>query len=434
MWGLFGLVKWESTRSAWWAALTGFCMGFIPTIRYPEALFLLAFALFVGQSWRRADGLRSLVAGVLGAAVPIIALAVRNQSAFGAFWRTGYSVSGEQTGFGISYFVSYFIPYLFLMLTLGAAAVFVVGVRGMVVLCQRPETRRREQLLVALVLPITLLYMSYYHRPGHNSTRFLLPTFFVYTIAAVEFLKIRTEAEPAQGKKLAGILLALTILWGLPLSLYELRALKRDNALLASISRVLEQHVEPGSILIAHSGLQQHLDFIGNWRLAPEEAFDGHTRPHRPGGPPGSHDGEPPPSEGHSPAESCRVFRHQIARWAGDRHRVYWVTTQGRLKDVSSRLGTDDRWVMVTEIEVPETPGAPPAEPPRPPQGPGPRGPGRGWFGWGGPPPPPPDQDQRPDPPRDSRRNGRGRPGGPPRLEVPADGRFLLVEWKLHES
>ena len=269
MWGLFGLVKWESTRSAWSAALSGFCMGFIPTVRYPEALFLLAFALFVAMSWRRADGYRSLVAGLVGAAVPIIALAVRNQSAFGAFWRTGYSISGEQTGFGIGYLIDYFIPYLFLILTLGAAAVFVVGVRGMVLLCKRPETRRRGQLLITLVFPITLLYMSYYHRPGHNSTRFLLPTFFVYAIAAVEFLKIRTEAEPARGKKLAGILLGLTILWGLPLSLYELRALNRDNAMLASISRVLEQHVQPGSILIAHSGLQQHLDFVGRWRLRP---------------------------------------------------------------------------------------------------------------------------------------------------------------------
>ena len=76
---------------------------------------------------------------------------------------------------------------------------------------------------MALDLPITLLYMAYYHPPGHNSTRFLLPTFFIYTIAAVEFLKIRTENEPARAKKETGILLGLTILWGLPLSLYELR-------------------------------------------------------------------------------------------------------------------------------------------------------------------------------------------------------------------
>ena len=169
--------------------------------------------------------------------------------------------------------MSYFFPYLMLLLTLGAGAVFVVGVWGMIVLCQRHETRLRGQFLVALVLPITLLYMAYYHRPGHNSTRFLLPTFFVYTIAAVSLLKLRTQAEPARGKKLTRILLAFTVLWGLPLSLYELQALRRDNAVLASVTRDLRLHVEPGSILIAQSGLQQHLDFVGGWRLAPRKGL-----------------------------------------------------------------------------------------------------------------------------------------------------------------
>jgi 4-amino-4-deoxy-L-arabinose transferase-like glycosyltransferase len=331
MWGLFGLVQWERTRSAWWAAFSGICMGVIPSIRYPETLFLIAFACFVALSWRRSDGTRSLVAGVLGASVPILALAVRNQMAFGAFWRTGYSISGEQTGFGIGFFLRYFIPYLFLMLTIGAGAVFVVGVRGMVVLCQRPETRRRGQFLVALVLPITLLYMSYYWHPGHNSMRFLLPTSFVYTIAAIHLLQIRTQSDPARGRKLARILLAVTIVWGLPLSLFELRPLKRDNAALARVSRLLQRYVEPGSILIAQSGLQQHLDFLGGWRLAPEEAFEGRVRPPRPGGPPSFRDDEPRRTEGPAPTERSKTFRQQIARWAGDGYKVYWITTQAAI-------------------------------------------------------------------------------------------------------
>ena len=428
MWGLFGLISWERTRSVSWALLCGFCLGMIPTIRYAEAVFFFAFAYYVWRSWRPIDGFCSMAAGVIGAAVPIVALAVRNHEAFGAFWRTGYSISGEQTGFGIGYLIGYFFPYLVLLLTLGAGAVFLVGARGIVVLCQRPDTRLRGQLLAALVLPITLLYMSYYHRPSHNSTRFLLPTFFIYTIAAVQFLKIRTENEPARGKKETGILLGLTILWGLPLSLYELQALERDNAMLASVSRALQRYVEPGSILIAHSGLQQHLDFVGGWRLAPEEALEGRTGPRRPGGPHGSHGGAPPSAEGPSPAETSRLFRQQVARWAGDQHRVFWMTTQSHLREMSNRFGTDDQWVTVAEIVVPGKRGRPRDEPAGAPQGPGPRGPGRGWFGWVGPPPPPPEQDRRPESPREFRREGRGRPGGPPRLEVPADGKFLLVE------
>ena len=39
MWGFFGYLRWERTRSAWWAALAGFCLGMIPTIRYAERCF-----------------------------------------------------------------------------------------------------------------------------------------------------------------------------------------------------------------------------------------------------------------------------------------------------------------------------------------------------------------------------------------------------------
>ena len=373
----------------------------IPTIRYAETLFLFAFAYYVARIWRRSDGFRSLAAGALGEAVPIVALAVRNQRAFGAFWRTGYSISGEQTGFGIGNFVSYFFPYLMLLLTLGAGAVFVVGVWGMIVLCQRHETRLRGQFLVALVLPITLLYMAYYHRPGHNSTRFLLPTFFVYTIAAVSLLKLRTQAEPARGKKLTRILLAFTVLWGLPLSLYELQALRRDNAVLASVTRDLRLHVEPGSILIAQSGLQQHLDFVGGWRLAPQEGLGRRRRPSRPGGPPGPRQGESPPFEEPAPTEWGPTFLQEIARWAGDRHKVYWLTTPGQFQAVSSRPGTV-QWVKIAEIRVTDPHPPPPAE----------------------------RDDRHGEPPRGPRRPQRGQPRGPARFEVPSDGTFLLVEWK----
>ena len=94
LWGLYGLIMWESKKSMGWAMLSGFCLGMIPTIRYAEALFLLAAALFVVMTWKKSDGFQSLLAGTLAALVPITAIALRNQNAFGAFWRTGYSVSG----------------------------------------------------------------------------------------------------------------------------------------------------------------------------------------------------------------------------------------------------------------------------------------------------------------------------------------------------
>ena len=45
------------------------------------------------------------------------------------------------------------------------------------------------------------------------------------------------------------------------------------------MTRQIERKVEPGSILIAQNGLLQHLDFVGQWRLAAEESFERRARP-----------------------------------------------------------------------------------------------------------------------------------------------------------
>ena len=144
IWALYGLIRWEPSRSPGWAAVVGICLGVIPTIRYAETLFLIPFGVYVAFSPPR-DGRwwKSVLAGIGCASVPLIALGVRNQEAFGAFWKTGYSVSGEQTGFGLGYFIRHAIPYLLMLLVLGIALVFPVGVKGMVELCKRPDTRRR---------------------------------------------------------------------------------------------------------------------------------------------------------------------------------------------------------------------------------------------------------------------------------------------------
>ncbi len=435
MWGLFGLAKWDQTRGAGWSAFAGLCLGMIPTIRYPETLFVLACAGYVVMTWRQTDGYRSLIVGIIGAGLPMIALAVRNQVAFGAFWKTGYSISGEQTGFGPGYFVMYAIPYLFLTLTIGVGYVMIVGIRGMVALCKRQDTKRQGQLLVGLTLPITLLYMAYYWRPGHNSMRFLLPTFFIYTIAAVWFLKLRTDDDFAGGRRQTKIVLIVTLIWGLPLSIFELLPLRHDNQVLADVTLELQKYVEPGSVLLAQSGLQQHLDFVGGWKLAPEESFDRQARPAHPVGPRmGRPEDQAAEIEILSPLERSEAFRNQLADWSGGRHKVYWITTEDRLKSVSSRFHNDDEWVRVADIAVSGRGGGPPPERGGPERRAGkPRfeGPRRGWLGWGGPPPRPPGDGDRLEefgPP------GGGGPMPPARFHVPGSGKLVLVEWKIRDS
>jgi len=417
IWALYGLIRWERSRFPGWAAIVGVCLGVIPTIRYAETLFLVPFGVYVLFSPPRdARWWRSVISGLACASIPLVLLAIRNQGAFGAFWRTGYSVSGEQTGFGPGYFVRHVIPYLFLLLTMGVALIFPVGVKGMIELCKRPETRRQGRLLVALVLPITLLYMAYYWHADTHSMRFLLPTFALYTIAAVWLLRIRIETEPERAMKWIKILLGVTFLWGFPYSCFALNHLKHDNMMLAKVTRVIERNVEPGSVLIAQSGLQQHLDFLGDWRLAPEEAFDRRPRPERPLGPGGPDFGPPrQPVDRISPSERTRNFRKEIVRWVGQTHQVYWLTTETQLKKVQARLEPGaDEFATVATVEVQGRRGPPPDD-----FAPGPRR--KGWFG--GPPPG--------GPPRGGPPGG----GGPPaRFEPPEDGKFVLVRWTIRES
>ncbi len=428
MWGLFGLVMWEQHRRWWWAVLCGFCLGVIPSIRYAEAIFLVAVAVYVLSIWKRQDGYGSLLAGAIAALVPLSALAIRNQHAFGAFWKTGYSISGEQTGFGIGYFLRYSIPYLALVLGIGSFVLLPLGIRGMMTLWRRPETRRRAQLLAGLMLPITVLYMSYYWPPGHNSMRFLLPTFYLYAIASVWFLALRTEQASASGRKLTVIVAVLVVLWGIPLTVFELRRLKHENATLAMITNELQSRVEPGSILIAQNGLQQHLDFVGGWKLAPEEAFDRAPRPERPMGPGGFEPADfADVGDELTPLERSQQFREAIAKWSRGR-KVYWLTGEAKLQEVAERLGNDDEFKVIDEIEIGGRFNVPPFEAEGPPEGfedrrGPPQGRPRGSFGFGGQPPP--------RPPRDGLR-GPGGPGGhgPPRFHPPAGGKFLLVEWQ----
>jgi len=191
-----------------------------------------------------------------------------------------------------------------------------------------------------------------------------------------------------------------------------LSRLKHENVTIALVTRAVAEHVEPGSVLIAQGGLLQHLDFPGDWRLAPEEAFDRRVRPPRPLGPGGlGADQEPGPVEEITPTQRTGTFRREIAHWAADARKVYWLTTEAQLKAVHDRLEPgQDEFVTIAEVKVPGRSGPPPEfGDDRP--GPGPGGPRRGWAG------PPPD--------------GRGLPAPPAHFEPPEDGKFVLVRWTI---
>ena len=104
IWGLVFLARWSETMSVRSAFLSGLLLGIIPTIRYSEAIFGLGIVLFLLFYLNKNRGSWSSAAAVvIGAAIPLICLMVYNQIAFGAVWKTAYSLTKEQTGFSVDY-------------------------------------------------------------------------------------------------------------------------------------------------------------------------------------------------------------------------------------------------------------------------------------------------------------------------------------------
>jgi 4-amino-4-deoxy-L-arabinose transferase-like glycosyltransferase len=365
VWGLFCLARWQRNRTAGWAFAAGCCFGMIPTIRYAEGLFLAGFAGFVLLNiGRDRQSRRCVLAAVLGAAIPIGILCVRSQLAFGAFWRTGYALTNEQTGFGWSYFIDHAVPYLRQLGAEGSGLLFGLGVVGLTILCARAESWKRGVLLVALVVPTTLLYMSYYWAPDGAAMRFLVPTLFIYAIAGVWLLSIVWRHHPRAGVAAAVVLLILTAAWGLAPSLRALERQRESDAVLATLTRVVKAEVEPGSIVIAERLIQQQLDFVGRWRLVDESIV---TRParrllrradldaNRPSPRPARwNDDRLTRYDGLRGGALYDAFSEDVWAWAGKEHRVYWIATQDQLDRVQEELWEWDRLSPVATIDMPE--------------------------------------------------------------------------------
>lgn len=363
IWSLVLLVKWIKTDSPWWALGAGFLMGVIPAIRYPEALFPVAFGVFALMNLvTRRIRFRSFIAGVIGMAVPILVLAIRNQVAFGAFWKTGYGLSHGVAHFGLDHFIDYALPYLLQLCTTGGGLVFISGIIGIVFLCVRRETRNKGILFAMLAVPVTLVYMSYFWAPDPQSMRFLLPTFFIYAVSGVWLLKLLAEKRRILSLVLALLVLFLTGVSGLPGSLNAMQRLKLRSGVLADITKVVEKRVEEGSILIAGEGIDQHLDFIGRWKLVDKAVL--RKRPEeREYSMPGqdAQVREPlrnvearPEYENLADNELFEVFTSDVQQWAAGKHKVYLLADEEEIYWFRSQLPDGDMVIQIERIEIPE--------------------------------------------------------------------------------
>ena len=447
VWGLYFLARWERTFSWTWAACAGVFLGMLPSVRYPAALFCAAAAVFVVLTMlRHREAWRSAVVCAVAAAVPVFALLAYHQGAFGAFWRTGYSLTKEQTGFSWEWFTQHAVSYLEGLGGEGAGVLFGLGLAGIAVLCARRQTWRHGTLLALMVAPVTVLYMSYYWSGGGRAAgamRFLVPTFFVYALAGVWLLSVLGESRRTAAVTAGLVLAAVAAAWGIPQSQQVLERSEGPARALVAITAVVEANVPPGSVLFAPEIVQQHLDFVGKWRLADVTAVRGGggerflaRRLQR------TDDDRPSPMqpekleerlrryEGLEGIDRTRAFALDVWKWAGKDGKVYWLTDETQLNEFKGAIPWDwpDRFTTVAEIELPreEVPGRA----------------GRRFAGMAGPPPgdlaaglpPGPGAQDRPAARTFDRTRRRGPlAGGMGRMgSLLAGGKLLLVEWTAH--
>jgi hypothetical protein len=265
VWGLVFLVRWSQTLSIRYAFIAGFLLGCIPAIRYAEVLFGLGIAVFILlHFYKNKKAWPSVSTAVIGAAIPMICLLAHNYIAFGAMWKTAYSLTQEQTGFSVDYFAQNIGPYLKHIVLFGAGPLSILSIVGLSILYANKDTRKQGILLVLLIFPTTLLYMSYYFRPDNfpfATMRFLLPTFYIYAIACVWGLKIISQTWKKAASAIAVVLLAANTLWGMPQTLVSSIMVKDADASLCAVEKVVSEHVKQGSLLVIE-GLSYALEHI----------------------------------------------------------------------------------------------------------------------------------------------------------------------------
>jgi hypothetical protein len=274
VWGVFFLITWGAREEHRWAVLAGLFLGAIPTVRYAEATYALGIGLYLLMLLKQnPNRWRGVLFLTTAAAVPIMGLLVRNAMAFGAFWKTGYTLTSEQTAFSVSNLMAHAPLYLQNIQSDGLGFWAAFGLAGLLGLCGRRETRQVGMLLTGIVLPSLLLYMAYYFAPENMAAptlRFLLPIFYIIVVAGVWIFKGAYDTQPQAMRLVVIGVMILTVVWGLPQSFMVLARAQSANVGLIRITNALREQAEPGAIVIAPQQIQEHLDFLGEWHLVDE--------------------------------------------------------------------------------------------------------------------------------------------------------------------
>jgi hypothetical protein len=375
--------------------LAGLLLGCIPTTRYPDAIIALGVGTFILWHWRRVPRFGIHLAVSVGAAlIPIVPMLIRNHLVLGSFWKTGYALTNEQTGFTLEYFANHAVGYLKLLQSNGLGMAFALGLIGMVMLLASGRTRAIGMLLTLAGVPFVMLYMAYYWAPGIANggsapMRFLVPIVPVFSVAAAYALGQMSASAPNAARVAIPIVIVgvHALLFGTDL-VNELRRTKQQKVPLALITESLLSQTEPGDVIAATHQLHQHLEFLQRWKLADSSVVSGRAAGNRGA----ARDPDDPAPQQRAKSDFRRMlypnaddapkkFRDDVLTWA-DGADIYVVGSEADVRRVPG-FAADD-WVVIERIDLPASPapagGAGVGGPGAPPGG---QAPARGGRGGG---------------------------------------------------
>lgn len=366
---LFLLDRWSERPTRGRALALGLVLGFLPSLRYPAALFSVTIAAVVAlRSRDSAEHRRTAWAAATGLAGPLAILLVHNTIAYGGPLTTGYSLTGEDTAFSVHYLGLNALGYLESIRD-GAGAVALAGIAGLLLMARVGHWRGRGLLLLLLAGAPTVLYGAYYW--SLTGSRFLLPVFAVFIVAAVCLVHLIRH----RGLRLVVTVVLVTT----HLTLAARHGLPRVADLAGEIrtaEEVLSQlraAVPAGSVLIAPLPIRILAEPYGEWKLAePSLLFSTRSELVMPP----LHD-PPPGREAVTPlqpdkttglrepfvglSDSSRVVQvmDELVRWSGPERGVFFV---GAPEDIAALQPHGDavgRFLRQGAIELPDTERAP---------------------------------------------------------------------------
>lgn len=280
VWGFYLLIRWSDSRRLIDVFAAGLVLGCIPSTRYADAIValgVLAFMLLHIRSTPKAW--KHFLVAFAGAMIPITPLLIRNQLLFGAFWRTGYALTNEQTGFSWQNFLDHSIPYLQMLQSGGLGMMFALGLIGMLWMIFVPRTRTIAVLFLVSAIPFLFVYMAYYWAMGVGNAgmggnvggamRFLVPIVPLFVIAGAWVMSQAMVTTPLTARILIPIVIVAMqiLLYGQSLRT-ELQRSFASKSVLALTTHEIDDIVPDGSLIVADTSLLQQLDFVRKWKLA----------------------------------------------------------------------------------------------------------------------------------------------------------------------